>query len=298
MSILPGREQLLERLERLAEYRPSPVTRRVLGVAALVVFLVSLGVAFRHLPTLDLRPELLLIVAAGAAGVFGINTVELRIAGRLSRRPLSWSEAAEKTLWATAANLLPLPGGPLIRVQAVADGPDGWSGATRCTLVPGAAWFAATFLAAGAGLAFLGWTAPALAVAAIGVGGSLVAWLLIPSDRVTPATVLSLSALEAGFVAASSLRLIALFAALGHPIPVPSAVVLTTVAVLATAAGVFPGGLGLRELLAATVAPLLGIPPSLAILVSALDRVVGLGTVSLLTAVHQVLVPEVEPASR
>lgn len=298
MSILPGREQLLDRLERLAAYRPSPVARRVLGATALVVFLVSLGVAFRHLPTLDLRPELLLVVALGAAIVFGVNAAELRIAGHLSRRPLPWLDAAEKTLWATAANLLPLPGGPLIRLQAVADGPDGWSRATRCTLVPGAAWFAATFLAAGAALASLGWSVLAAGVAALGAGGGLVTWHLLPPDRTGPGTVLSLSALELGFVAASSLRLIALFAALGHPVTAPSAVVLTTAAVLATAAGVFPGGLGLRELLSATVAPLLGIPPSLAVLVSALDRVVGLGTVSLLTAAHQVLAPEVEPASR
>ncbi|MDP2497770.1 MAG: hypothetical protein Q8W44_07225 [Candidatus Palauibacterales bacterium] len=297
MNLVPSREGLLDGLERLAEYRPSPVTRRVLGVAALLVFLVSLGVAFRHLPTLDLRPELLLVVAAGAAAVFGINAAELRITGHLSRRRLSWSDAAEKTLWATAANLLPVPGGSLIRLQAVADGPDGWSRATRCTLVPSTGWFAATFLAAGAALAYLGASAFALAALVLGLAGSLVTWLLMPPDRTSAETVLSLSALELGFVAASSLRLLALFAALGHPIDPVAAVVLTTAAVLATAAGVFPGGLGLRELLSATVAPLLGLPPSLAVLVSALDRVVGLGTVSLLTAVHQLVAPEVEPAS-
>lgn len=297
MSFVPSREQLLRWLERLAEYRPPPGIRRALGVTALLVFLVSLGVAFRHLPTLDLRPELLLVVAGGAGAVFAINAAELRITGHLSRRRLPWSEAVEKTLWATAANLLPLPGGSLIRLQAVADGPEGWSRATRCTLVPSTGWFAATFLAAGAALALLGAPALALAVAALGIAAGLATWLLMPPERAGPGTVLSLSALELGFVAASSLRLIALFAALGHPIEFLPAVVLTTAAVLATAAGVFPGGLGLRELLAATVAPLLGIPPSLAVLVSALDRVVGLGTVSLLTAVHQVLAPEVEPAS-
>ncbi len=298
MSFIPSREGLLDRIERLAEYRPSAVTRRVLGVTALLVFLVSLGVAFRHLPTLDLSPELLFVVAAGSVAVFGVNTAELRITGHLSRRRLSWPDAAEKTLWATAANLLPVPGGSLIRLQAVADGPDGWSRATRCTLVPSTGWFAITFLTAGAALAYLGGHALALAAVALGLAGSLVTWFLMPTDRTNAETVISLSALEFGFVAASSLRLIALFAALGHPIDPLSAVVLTTAAVLATAAGVFPGGLGLRELLAATMAPLLGIPPSLAILVSALDRVVGLGTVSLLTAVHQVLAPEIEPASR
>lgn len=298
MSFLPSREGLLDRLERLAEYRPSPVTRRVLGVTALLVFLVSLGVAFRHLPALELRPELLLVVAVGAAAVFGINTAELRISGHLSRRRLAWSDAAEKTLWATAANLLPLPGGSLIRLQAVADGPDGWSRATRCTLVPSTGWFAATFLAAGAALAYLGWSALGLTAVVLGLAGSLITWLLMPPERTSAETLASLSVLEFGFVAASALRLVALFAALGHPIDPLPAVVLTTASVLATAAGVFPGGLGLRELLSATVAPLLGLPPSVAVLVSALDRVVGLGTVSLLTALHQVLAPAVEPASR
>lgn len=298
MILLPSREKLLDRLERLAEYRPSPRTRRVMGVAALLTFLVSLGVAFRHLPTLDLRPRLLLLVAAAALAVFGINAAELRITGHLARRPLSWPDAAERTLWATAANLLPLPGGSLIRLQAIADGPGGWSKATRSTLVPSTGWFSATFLAAGAALGALGWSSVGPAVGALGIAGVVVTGFLLPPDRTTPGTVLSLSALEIGFVAASSARLMLLFAALGHPIGILPAVVLTTASVLATAAGVFPGGLGLREILSATVAPLLGVPPSLAILVSALDRVVGLGTVSLLAAVHQLLAPDVEPASR
>lgn len=298
MTVLPDREQLIARLERLAEYRPSRTARRVLGVAALLVFLVSLGVAVRHLPTLDLHPRWLFGAAAGALGVFGVNAAEFRLTGYLARRPLPWGDAAEKTIWATAANLLPLPGGPLVRLQAVADGPGGWSKATRTTLVPSAGWLAATFLAAGAALGAQGWSALAIVVAGLGAAATVAAGLLVPKERRSVGTLSTLAVLEVSFVAVSALRLVALFAALGHPIGFLPAVVLTTAAVLATAAGVFPGGLGLREILAALVAPLLGVPPSLAILVSALDRVVGLGTVSLLAVLHQAVVPQAEPASR
>lgn len=93
-------------------------------------------------------------------------------------------------------------------------------------------------------------------------------------------------------MAVSALRLVALFAVLGHPVDFLPAAVLTT------AAGVSPGGLGLREVFTPAVASLLGVAPALAIRVSALNRVGDLGTVSLLAVLHQAVVPEAEPACR
>ena len=47
-------------------------------------------------------------------------------------------------------------------------------------------------------------------------------------------------------------------------------------AIAASAVGFLPGGIGLREVIAAGLAPLVGLPASLGYLSAALDRVVGL----------------------
>lgn len=295
--MIPSAPQFTRWLEALAEYRPSRGVRRTLGAAAVLLFVATLAGAVVHLPRLDLRPSLVLVVAAGALGVFGINVIEFQVTGLLSGRPLQWTETIRKTLWATAANLLPVPGGPVVRLQAVADGPGGWSRAARSTLVPGVAWFAASFVAAGGALWALDSVVLGTAAGLLGLAALPIARALVPAEKRSLRLGAGLSLLEAAFVAASTLRLVALFAALGYPVGPLPAVVLTTASVLATATGVFPGGLGLRELLAATAAPLLGLPPSLAVVVCALDRVVGLATLSALGVLHQVVAPELDPAT-
>lgn len=295
--MIPTASQIARGLEALAEYRPSRGVRRTLGVVAILLFVGTLAGAVSHLPRLELRPSLVLVVAAGALGVFGINVTEFQVTGLLSGRPLGWTETIRKTLWATAANLLPVPGGPFVRMQAVADGTGGWSRAARSTLVPGVCWFAASFAAAGGALWALDSTILAAIAVLLGLGAVPVAWALVPAERRGAGLAAGLALLEAGFVAASTLRLVALFAALGYPVGPLPAVVLTTASVLATATGVFPGGLGLRELLAATAAPLLGVPPSLAVVVCALDRVVGLATLSVFGVAHHLLAPALDPAT-
>jgi uncharacterized membrane protein YbhN (UPF0104 family) len=77
----------------------------------------------------------------------------------------------------------------------------------------------------------------------------------------------------------TGLRLYLVGLALGFNVTVAQAAALTVSAVLATATGFFPGGLGIRELLAAGVSPLVRLSSLVGIAVSAVDR---LGTLCVL----------------
>jgi uncharacterized membrane protein YbhN (UPF0104 family) len=70
-------------------------------------------------------------------------------------------------------------------------------------------------------------------------------------------------------------RLALAFSALGEVVSIGSSVVLALSGVVASAVGIFPAGLGLREWLAAVLAPIVNVEPASAFLASALDRIVG-----------------------
>ena len=53
---------------------------------------------------------------------------------------------------------------------------------------------------------------------------------------------------------------------------------------LAAAAGILPGGFGLRELIAAALAPLVGLPASAGFAATAINRVMGIVVLAPITA--------------
>jgi len=73
--------------------------------------------------------------------------------------------------------------------------------------------------------------------------------------------------------------------ALGFPAPVRDAMALALAATVSSAIGLFPGGLGIRELLSAAVAGLTGFDPAVGLVVSAVDRIVVLVVVGLCSLV-------------
>jgi hypothetical protein len=60
---------------------------------------------------------------------------------------------------------------------------------------------------------------------------------------------------------------------------------LAAIAIVSTAAGIFPGGLGLRELLSSLIGPAVGLSAAGATVVTAVERVLGLLMLGLVTAV-------------
>lgn len=272
-------------LVRAAQARPGPRLRRRLSLVAAGLFVGASLVAWLHMPEADLQPRWLAAVATLAGLMVGANVLELRFTGRLADQRISWRRCLTLVLWGSATNLLPLPGSFLVRTHALAGGRLGWTGSARATLVPGIAWLGCASFLSGAGLLLLG--APVLAALLLAGGGIVLVglWGLLPAGGRSARWMGRLLLLESVFVMLSTGRLLAALAVLGVAAEPAQALVLSAAPAWASAAGIFPGGVGLRELLTGGLAPLIGISAASGVVAAALDRVIGFVVLAGLSAV-------------
>jgi hypothetical protein len=104
-----------------------------------------------------------------------------------------------------------------------------------------------------------------------------------------PTALIRVIVVEAASVATAAFRFWLLFLGLSIPVRTSVPFVLPVAGALASAAGVFPSGLGLRELLVALLSPLVGLAPAAGFLASSAGRVCGtvaLAPISLALAVR------------
>lgn len=186
---------------------------------------------------------------------------------------------------AIAANLLPLPGSVLVRTQALKSRGSGYADALISTAAVGVGWVGITLVAAsvvqlahGNGGISLLFGLPGLAAFAL-----TAALLKIATDRIV-SPFAQILVVEGLLVFLSAVRLYAALEAIGIDATITQAVTLTIAGSLASAAGVFPGGLGLRELIAGALSPLANLQVAGGILAAAVDRLVGLIVIGIVAA--------------
>ncbi|MEM9894211.1 MAG: hypothetical protein AAF962_25440 [Actinomycetota bacterium] len=249
--------------------RPSPRVGRLLSVVAAAVFAATVvwGVTGYQSAGLEVNwPLLVAAVLLGTPLAVALNAAELRAMARAVDAEIGRGAALRASLMASAANALPLPGSVLVR---------GWSlreaGVDLPRIVGVQALAGATFVAVAAAttgpLIALASPAPGLVVA----GGGVVLLTVLALRR--RGAVARLAAVETAMVASELARLSAVVAALGLEVTPARSAGLVLAGVAAAAVGVFPAGLGLRELLAAAVGPAIALPSALAVAVSVSDRI-------------------------
>lgn len=229
----------------------------------------------------DLRWWPLALAAVVASPVtIALNAAELRLATGIvvgGRAAMPWRTAVWTVVVATAANLLPLPAGAIVRIDAVRRAGARLGPATAINLAAAGLW-----VAAGIGTAAVaslgsrpGVAAIGLAVAVTGVAVSVVVAARSGVTGWRRGTV-ELAVVELATALVHATRLWLVLLALGVDVSWQQAVVLGAAAPLAAAAGVFPSGLGLAEGLTALLAPLAALPAAAGLLAAGLGRVVGL----------------------
>ena len=126
-----------------------------------------------------------------------------------------------------------------------------------------------------------------VALPTLGVAGLAAVWLLLcRADRASAGRHLRwLFLVEAATVVLSSVRIFVAFQVIGQTIRPVQAVALTASVIIAAAIGIFPAGLGLRELLSGVIGTAVGLTASEAIAATAADRIVSLAGSAILAAV-------------
>lgn len=276
-------------LRTRAEAAAARVPRWVWGAVLIGLFLAAAWVSATR-PEIDaatLRPGLIaLAILVGVPLTVLANTLEYRHSALAVATRVPLLDASRVAILATAANLLPLPGGVLVRIAALRRSGVGTGQATGVTAVVGIVWVAVALVVAGIALAT---TRMALGgvLAVVGVVIVVVAttWAhRLPGLPRPIRWMAMLLAIELGSVLASALRLSLALAALGMGFSVRDGGVLAISGVISNSVGLIPAGLGLKEAITAGLATLLALPAGIGFVVSVLDRAVGLVGHGLLAA--------------
>ncbi|MGH2555139.1 MAG: glycosyltransferase [Actinomycetota bacterium] len=255
---------------------------RLLLPVAVAIFVAATVIAVRNLPPLrgPVRWPLLLVAALiGIPATLVLNAKEYQVSARMVGHRVPLSASMVVGLIAAAANQLPIPGSVLVRVRALGRLGTTYSRAAFSTALMGLLWIAATGLVAGAFQVPTGrWE---LGVALLGAGGLVLGLsILLFRSRVggprRVGVLIEGLAVEGGLVLVAGFRYYLVLRGLGFEASPSQAMVLTLAIVIAAMAGFLPGGLGLREVLAAGFSPVAGLPASVGLLATAIDRVMGL----------------------
>lgn len=264
-----------------------PTVRKVILAVAVAFLLGGIAISLRQHPdvfsSLRWRPALLL-VAIGVPLTLFLNAIEFILTGRLVGVTVSFVKALEVTIIGTAANMLPLPGGTLVRVAGLKAAGASYRRGTAGTLLVALVWIGIAFLYAGAwmGTIHFGWTSLGFMGLGVVVLVGAVAW----AGRLKSSfqSVLFVMTTKSALVVLDSARIYLCFSALGADATFAQASSLAVAGVLGTAVSFVPAGLGVREGVAAALSPLVGLAAGLSFLATFLNRMLGLLTIVPLSA--------------
>ncbi len=257
----------------------SPRVERVLMVVAVIMFVGAGVVAWRNFPDLGepLRWELFVLVGAVLIpATMAVNAAEFVVTARAVERRVPFGEAFRVTVLANAANILPVPGSVLVRTRALRQLGSGYRGALSSVAAVGFIWVSTAGLLASGFLAADGQVGLAAPFAVGGVAGlGLSTGLLVASverSRV-PRLMTQMVVVELASTGLTAVRLLVILIALGVEATWVQAFGLGLVAIIASASGIFPGGLGIREVLSGAFSPLIGLPAAVGLATSAVERI-------------------------
>jgi hypothetical protein len=275
-----------DRLSRPAR----PGVRKVMLGIVLVVFL---GGAIWSFVALDLSigdlkwAPLLLIALILAPLTAALNALEFSVSARILDRRIPFLDALRTALFATAANLLPLPGAALVRVGKLKHMGARIGGAVSSTVLMGLVWLGLALVIAGLAFVVRGSFPAGVMFLAGGAASLALSWLLFSRHVTEPERRLELAIAVVGveilFVLVGAIRLFVVLVAIRAPVEPSQALVLNVSGALAATVGIFPAGLGLREGIAAALAPLVGLKPAYGFFSGALNRVLGMAGNSLIS---------------
>jgi uncharacterized membrane protein YbhN (UPF0104 family) len=270
---------------------------RALTLFAFVVFVVGLYLGIKGLPDSVDAPNWTLLATVALAGVpltVATNVGEYLVSARLLGFQPPIESAVRVSVLASAANLLPIPGSVLVRTQAMRGMGAKTGKALGASALVGVVWVAVGAALTGAFLLIAGRMALGLASALGGAVITAVALYLAGRLEKTPSNGLSatLVLVEIASILVKGGRLFVVLHALHYAVDLDQAMALCMAAVISTASGFFPGGLGATEALSAAVGPLVGLPAAVALVAAAVDRIIGLAVLAVLAGVLLLRKPE------
>ena len=251
--------------------------RPLLLAIAAIVFVAGAVISWRQLPsdfgTFEWLP-LIAVAIIGVPSMIALNAAEYRAIARLSSLQVGLADSLRVAVMGTAANLAPLPGAVVVRWNDLSSRGSRWTEALSANVVAGAAWLGLSGLTIA--IVTLGESPILMSAAAAAALSSIIGIVLIQRRMRFTGAWGGLVVVEAGIILVSAMRSYLILSAFGLGGGWKAPLAIAGSYAFANVVGIFPGGLGLRELLSGlTSRPLIGDAAS-GFLVSAVDRLIGL----------------------
>jgi uncharacterized membrane protein YbhN (UPF0104 family) len=252
------------------------------------LFVVAMALGLGALPEGDHQLVWWAIIATSVIGVpvlIALNAVEYRVSARVLGIRVPMREAMPIAIYARAANLLPIPGAALVRMQALKREGSSYGRAASATMATALFWLGASLLVAGGFLVPYHLVLATLLVfggAAICVAGHVAVNAIVDrrEDHPPAGEALRRSAVLLGvellMVTVRGVRFWLVMIGFDIGGSFQGAMLLPVAGVLASAIGFFPSGLGVREVISGGLSRLVGDTAASGLLASGLDRLVSL----------------------
>ncbi|MBL4620168.1 MAG: flippase-like domain-containing protein [Marinicaulis sp.] len=208
------------------------------------------------------------------------NILTIKETACLSGVEISYLSAFRVLVMSSAANNLPLPGGPVVRIAVFCEAGATVKSASLANLAGGILWMGATFTIAGAFALSIN-SLFGIGLFTVGVGLCVFGARLCAS---LPGRIVNGLRLFLISCSAAVLYCVALYhamAALGAPTGLPEAFVISVAGVVGAALSPTPSGFGIRESLSAGLASTVGAAPAVAFAATALVYLTMLGLLAL-----------------
>ncbi|MEL7489726.1 MAG: hypothetical protein AAGJ73_03325 [Pseudomonadota bacterium] len=254
----------------------SVMIRRVVLALALTIFIGGLFLCLRQVPDLvdriSLQPFALLFFLCLVLQPL-VSAGEFKYLVQIAGKKSTWRQSIEISIVATASNLLPIPGGAVSRIAAMRNFKIATSDAVRLNAASAMIWGGFVFIAGALwALEFRG-IAPMLASATAAICLFSTAFITIGSFRSQWTAILKLVGNRILGMTLEAARVALAFTAIGAPISLDQASLFLISTFIGAVVTLAPAGLGVRELITATLSPLVGVDPALGFLSSVVNRV-------------------------
>lgn len=280
---IPEAKRLHRRVVDSLRRRELPLSRRAQFILTTVLFIALIAFTVWSINTLPSTEGELrwwpLVIATFILVPLGMafNAWEYQLTGELVGVSIGKMSAMRIGVVSSAANLLPIPGAAITRMEALRRGGTPGRVAARATIIVGLVYLLiACFISA----VLLIPLNASLSIPFFISSFALVficIWLLRHTAlTVTFRTLLCVIIVEIATVVLFGLRLLLIFQALNMSVSAATAIVVGASAPLSSAIGFFPGGLGVREGISAALATGAGLSAQAGFLASSIDRVCAL----------------------
>ncbi len=277
--IMKPAESVMVRLQAIREYKLSPRSEKKILIVSMLVLVVGIYLSLNDNPNIQTQIDwraiaVVMLICVPVTAL--INALEFIVSARMVGVYFPVFRAMKVTVIGSSANMLPLPGATMVRILALKTSGVSFRKGTGITLLLALIWSGMSFFYAGVMLQQFDTGMMAWGLGGTGAGMLLAsAWMTrYNGARITD--YLRLVALKLAMVLVDAVRIYFCFQALELDVRFFQASTFVVSSVLGSAVSIVPAGLGVRELVSAGLAPIVGIAASAGFLSATLNRVTGL----------------------